>query len=248
MLRRRDRATSLAALLIGAAASVAIVPPARAHDFLLLTGVDVTTRNNLYGYGGLITPIPWLGNTGSLAQDGFLFRLWGFGQRIKYSREGTSTVEASGGGVEAGLGYQVVRPGWRVSGYASYVFRSFDLSPDDTRTELRRRHGVRLQIEGYVDLVSNLGIEAQFNYTANWNTYWTRVRPYYRFFGDFRAGPEFTFLGGNEFDRQRYGAHVAGLTLGPANLSLGVGADRDVRKSSTSAYFNVGATFLFQTQ
>lgn len=242
----RSRLTAFASA-VSTIALLAAAHPARAHDILLLAGVDVGTRNNIYGYGGVITPIPWLGNRGSLGEDGFLFRLWGFGQNFKYSRETLRSVEATGGGVEVGLGYQIVRPGWRVSGYASYAFRSLDLSPDDARSDIRRRHGVRLQLEGQVDLFSSLGIEAIGSYVVNWNNYWTRVRPYYRVSGDLRVGPEFTFLGGSEFDRQRFGGHVAGLALGPANFSFAAGGDRDSRKDVWSAYFNVGASFLFQT-
>lgn len=239
----------LRAAIFTAMAASAIAPSAaRAHEWLLLAGVDATTRSNVYGYGGLVTPLPVFGNTGSLSQDGVLLRLWGFGQRFDYSRGNLSDVDVTGGGADIGLGYQIVRPGMRASLFVSYAYRSFHLSPDDASSELRRRHGVRLQLETEADFNSHVGVSAIGAYAFNFNDYWVRVRPYYRLDGELRVGPEITLLGGSEYDRQRYGGYISGVKLGPVTLSVAAGGDRDSRNNEWSAYFNVGASFLFSTR
>lgn len=222
--------------------------PGAAQDFMVLTGVDATTRSNVYGYVGLVAAIPAFGNAGSLDQDGLLVRLWGFGQYFDYSRNTISDVDVTGGGAEAGLGYQIVRPWFRIAGYVSYAFRSFHLDPDDPGSNLRRKHGVRLQLEAQADFNSHVGVEGAIAYAANFNDYWGRARPYYRLDGQLRLGPEFTAFGGSEYDRQRYGAFLSGLKLGAAELSFAAGGDRDSRKNEWSAYFNVGAVFRFSTR
>jgi hypothetical protein len=237
------RTATVVAIAIGGAAH-----EARAHDWLLLGGADATTEGEVYGYGGLITPIPLFGNVGRLDQDGLLLRIWGFGQRFDYSRTNLQDVDATGGGAEIGLGYQIVRPGVRVSAYVSYAFRSYQLSPDDPSSGLRRRHGVRLQLETQLDLTPQFGVSAIGSYAAVFNEYWARLRPHYALDADLRIGPEFTFFGGKDYDRQRYGGFISGVKLGPAALSFSAGGDHDARKRDWSAYFNVGASFLFSTQ
>ncbi|MCW5770725.1 MAG: cellulose biosynthesis protein BcsS [Rhodospirillaceae bacterium] len=239
------RKTVLGTTAAFAVALAAAARPAAAQEAMLLTGIDATTNANIYGYVGALAPLPAFGNPGSLDQDGFLLRVWGFGQGFDYSRKSLSEVDATGGGFDAGIGYQIVRPNYRVAGYVSYAFRSFHLSPDDPGSELRRHHGVRLQLETQADFNSHVGIEAIAAYAVNFNDYWGRVRPYYRLDGALRAGPEFTLFGGREYDRQRYGGFLSGLKLGPAELSLAAGGERDGRKNEWSAYFNLGATFRF---
>lgn len=217
--------------------------PAMARDILALSGLDVATDGDIYGYVGAIIP---LNESGKLGETGWLLRLWGSGQSFDYKRGALPKIDATGGSGEILIGRALIARGntW-FNVYLGYVFRAFNTSPDDPNTSLDRHHGAKVQGEFRSDIGNEWGIELIAQYIAFHDTYWTRFRPYARVTDNISIGPEITPSGGEEWDNLRFGGFVAGIPVGKARLGFNAGGQRNVRRKTWNAYFGVNVSLLF---
>ncbi len=222
---------------------LALGRPAAARDILALSGGDATTRGDVYGYIGAVIP---LNESGKLGEEGWLLRLWGAGQAIQYTRQGTTNVDAVGGIGEIAIGRTLVARGntW-LNAYLGYIFQAFDTSPNDPLTTLDRNHGLKVQAEFNTDIGNDWGIELMGSYTVFLNQYWTRIRPYIRVTDTISIGPELSPFGGKEWDNIRFGGFVEGIPIGKALVGLKAGGERDVRRKKLNAYFGASVTIVF---
>lgn len=206
-------------------------------------GVDFSHRT-IWGYAGTAVAVGH-----SLADSGFNVRFAGFAGDFDYNA-GRRTVDATGGGVELGVGYQwiIIDRRTHLTGYVSGVYRSFDTSPNDPNSDLSDEHwGLKLQLEFEHRFSQEWGIETIGAYTFNFDSYWTRVRPSYWITNSIRVGPELSFYGGDEYDRQRVGFYIEGIPLFTDRFQVGAkaGWQNDSRRDFSSAYAGVSASFRF---
>ncbi len=230
-------------LCIVLASFAAVGRPAMAREILGLTGLDVATDGDIYGYVGAIIP---LNESGKVGAGGWILRLWGSGQSFDYKRSGIRTVTATGGSGEILIGRSLIARGdtW-FNVYLGYVFRAFDTDPKDRRASVNRHHGLKFQGEFVTDIGNDWGIDVNAQFTAIHNVYWTRLRTYFRVTETIKVGPELSPSGGSHWDTIRVGAFVAGIPVGKARLGIKAGGARAVRHKSWAGYFGVSASFLF---
>ena len=201
-----------------------------------------TTGDDHYGYAGAsIAPF------GSIHEQGWRIRVFGFGAGFEYAGPGGRTTNATGGGGSASIGYDWRFDGLRITTYVGGAARHFDTSPENPSSSLEDENvGLPVQVESNYRLSQQLGINVIGLYTFFYDTYWTRVRPtIWLAWRDLRAGPEFTFLGGDEWDRQRYGAFVSGFQVGRLNIGLKGGVEYDSREHETGGYGGIEMSFTF---
>jgi hypothetical protein len=234
--------------VLAAAGALALVggaaQDARAQDLdgVAWAGVDFS-NNVVWGYAGTVIALDH-----ELGHSGFNFRFAGFGGAFDYNA-GRRTVDATGGGIEFGVGYQWNLSQWtRISTYVNGVYRSFETDPDDPNSDLEDEHwGIKLQFEFDHRFSYEWGINLLTSYTFIQENYWTRVRGAYWLTNSMRVGPELTFYGGDEYDRQRVGAYIEGIPFFNTGLEWGVkaGYQYDSRNDISSAYGGVSASFSF---
>ncbi len=230
-------------LCVVLASFAAVGRPAMARDILALSGLDVASDGDIYGYVGAVIP---LNERGKLGQTGWLLRVWGSGQSFDYKRTALPKITATGGSGEILIGRALVARGntW-FNVYLGYVFRAFNTSPDDPNTSLDRHHGAKIQGEFRSDIGNEWGIDLIAQYVAFHDVYWTRIRPYFRVTDTISIGPEITPSGGDEWDNLRFGGFVAGISVGKARLAFNAGGERAVRQKNWQAYFGVSVSLLF---
>lgn len=202
--------------------------PARA-DSLLLGGYSGSTSDSQYGYIGGIIPI-----SGGLWDEGWRVRLWADYLAYDYDKTDDATgikseIDADGFGGSLGLGYRWnMNTNTNVTAYANVVYRDIDLDPDDpTNDSADDNVGARMQLEINHDFDNRWNTSLMGHYTVVFDSYWSRLRPGYRLDNNLIVGPELILLGGEKYDKQKFGAFVRGFNLGNFKLGLAAGAERE---------------------
>lgn len=237
-----------AAVIIGFISFISISTNTAARDVLGIAGYSGNTDDTHYGYAGFIIPLKIGENQeGNFGQDGFLLRLWGAGLAYDYDT-GTPSVniDVTGGIGEAGLGYHWVRPTYTNSLYISYVGKFLDDDPDDPfNNNIDDHNGLKFQADTTQNINEQFGINLNGSYTAFLDDYWVRGRLFYRYTDSIKIGPELTGLGGDRYDRIKFGAFISGIKIGSTSMVLNVGADHDNRDDDTDMYFGVSFSRMF---
>ena len=206
---------------------------------VLFWGYD-TTGDDHYGYvGAAIAPF------GSINESGVRLRFFGYGANFDY--DASPDREATGGGGGGYLGYSHRTENLSLPGYVGAEGRGFDIDPSDSRSDLHDENvGLPLLAELDYSFSERFSVSALANYTFLLDTYWTRLRPTFSLgWQNLRAGPEVTAYGGDEWDKQRYGAFLSGFRLGGVDIGVKVGAEYDSRDNETDAYGGVEMGFAF---
>jgi len=196
---------------------------ARADGKLALAGAEYGGDNGYY-YAGLLAPFP-----GSDLGNGFIQRYWVDWLRYEYDN-GTRTVTAKAPGAAVALGYSKSTEPGSFSVYAGPVYRNTDLSPDDSKSDVRgAQWGVNLSLQ----------VESRFNerwrangiasYTTTTAAYWTRGRLTRGFYTHHEIGVEAIFHGNDDYNAWQAGVVVLGFQPAP-RTSLGLKAG--TRKTS----------------
>jgi hypothetical protein len=96
-----------------------------------------------------------------------------------------------------------------------------------------------------LDFSHNLGLYGAASYSSANSTYWARIRPGYNA-KKFIIGPEFTALGGNSYDQQRYGVYVGNLAItNNLKLELNAGHSEAARRGNSGFYGGAGFALFF---
>lgn len=207
---------------------------------VVFMGYD-TNINDHYGYiGAVIAPL------GHLEQSGWRVRVFTFGALFSYD-SGPRDIDATGFGGSVSIGYQIRTGGWRVSGYVGVAGRYFDTDPEDRSSSLEEENiGLPIQIEVDYRFNSGFSLNVLASYTFFYRTYWSRIRPTFHIYRyHVRVGPEFTLMGGEEWDRQRVGAFIGGIRIGPATLGLKGGMEYNSRETEIGGYGGLEVSFSF---
>ena len=230
--------------LIGISADAADLnqPVAHGPSTVLFWGGNAKEKA-YYLYGGGVTAL-----SGDISQDGLLFRaVLGFGE-YKYSTTAVASGKVNGDifQAEASLGYQIYSDAFRLSGYLGIDYQDNDLSPNDT-TNSTRGDEVGAKFQAEVETVHSAPYYASLmgSYSTANDSYWSRARIGYKFDG-FIIGPEGLLMGNNEYDGQRIGAFLGGISLGALNVSISGGyADVDGTQGGSSGYGAIGFSMTF---
>lgn len=124
--------------------------------------------------------------------------------------------------------------------YTNVVFRNIELEPDDPdNVSADENIGALLQLElnhdfGYCWDTSLMG-----SYTVVFDEYWARLRPGYRLDHNLTIGPELIALGGDNYDKQRFGVFVKGFNFGDFRLGVAAGAERRGKSGAVGPYGGV---------
>jgi len=189
------------------AAAGLLTAPAAHADGVLLGGANWYDEGVYYSLGSLF-PL-----NGDFGKDGPILKVWVYGTDFDYDA-GFDDVNAEGFGGEVSIGYQKLFEHGRVAGYVGVTHRDLDLSPDDPDADgLEKDTGIPIQFEGGYEFTDMFGVDGIASYTAIYNEYWGRFRPFTRL-GPLYVGPELILNGGDEFDNQYYGVFVGGIPLG----------------------------------
>ncbi len=213
-------------------------------DSLLLGGYNGSSLDSQYGYIGAIIPIG-----GGLWDQGWRVKLWGDYVSFDYDKTDLATgtkgeIDADGFGGNLGIGYRWnMSAETNVTAYASVVYRDLDLDPDDPDND-DDDVGARMALELNHDFGNRWSTSMMGSYTAVMDSYWARMRPGYQTNGNYVVGPEVVVLGGDEFDKQRFGAFISGINLGSMKLGLKAGVELD--DGDTGGYG--GLSLSYRTQ
>jgi hypothetical protein len=210
--------------------------PAHAESNTVWTGVSVM-EDSYYAYIGGVKAF-----NGDLDKDGILIRgSFGFGA-YQYD-----TVAVAGGEVEADqlsgdlmIGYQWVGDSDRFAIYVGGSVEDHDLEQKDPNNG-GSEGGLKVQADGYLDLMPNVKLSGLGSYSTAFETYYTNASLTYDF-GMFEFGPEAGFLGNKGFNQNRYGAKL-GVDLGSVDLTLNGGLAVGGRDDDDSAYGGLSLAF-----
>lgn len=241
-------------LLFAAAVALAMAAtfaPARAgegdgRDILLLSGFQ-TNAPDAYAYVGTIIPL----TDEDLGDDGVLLKLWADWVAFDYQavNDGFNDQDVDGTryGLQVAIGYQEYFGDSRITAYAGPEFRHVDIDPDDPESNIKGADiSLKLQLEGYHAITDRWDVSAIVGYSIWFQAIYAKMRPSWRIWEDdsIRIGPEFVFLDGPKYEKQRGGVAVSGIRLGGASLGGSVGMERE-SKGDTTMYFGVNFAYIF---
>jgi len=206
----------------GYGADPANVPDA-VYSYAVVGGVDVVSKAT-EGYLGSIFAF-----NGDLDKDGLLFRSIGTYGFYKDVGNNVIGVDDRYWQSDVMLGYQIVRNGVTVAGYAGVDFQRHRLSPDDPSAVLRGTETgfkVALDIETERHNQSRMYFAAQGAYSTVFDTYYALGRIGLNM-GRIAIGPEAMLLGDESGDARRIGGFalttisLGGATTGTLSGSVG---------------------------
>lgn len=217
---------------------------------LYLAGVSANDEGDYYAYIGSIIPIL----DSSLDSDGTLLKLWVNNSEFEY--QGTlaggaggipTKFQGEGPGAEIAIGHRRTLTSKITSTtYIGLVWRDIDVSPNDPGTDVDDENAaIKLQQEFNVNLTNNFDISLMGSYNIGFDSYWSRLRPGYTFANGWKLGPEVIFLGGDVYDKQRYGVFLNGMSLGKLNLGLSLGNEEEASSSESSAYGSLSFSMVY---
>ncbi len=217
---------------------------------LYLTGINGNDDGEYYTYIGAILPV--LGS--SLDEDGSRIRLWGSYTDFEYDGSlvggatGTATsFDGDGPGAEVAYGYR-----WSflsnatATTYVGFTWKDIDISPDDPNSDVEDDvFGVKFQEEIDYQINQNWDVNLIASFVAGYNSYWGRLRPGYTFSNGWKFGPEVALLGGDVYDKQRYGVFLSDIKLGNVGITLNIGDEEESSTSDNSVYGGISLSFVY---
>ncbi len=209
---------------------------------LYLAGFSGNDDSDSYGYIGAIIPIAG----SSLSDDGLRVRLWGSYTDFEYDGAlpgGTTGIptkfEADGFGAEVAIGYRwSFLPNATATTYIGGTWKDINVEPTDLGSDLEDEDlGIKFQEEIDYQFTSNLDVSLIASYNVGYDgAYWGRIRPGYTFGNGLKIGPEAIFIGGEVFDKQRYGVFLSGAKLGNFGIGISAGFEDEASTSDDAFY------------
>ena len=169
------------------------------------SGIDFVEDAHFFYSGGIIAL------NGDISRNGFLLK--GFVGTGDYEYPTSSVpggnVDADATDLAALAGYQIYSGNYRFAAYVGVNWIDNDLNPKDP-TNPTAGSETGFAVSGEFDTVQSrpLYLSLIGQYSTAYETYWSRVRPGYRF-GTWVVGPEGIFMGDETYDAQRAGAFVS---------------------------------------
>lgn len=240
------KALSLTVLLCTAGANIALAQPVPAgtpkddpwDDTQVIAAGQVGGERNSYGTVGVVHALP-----GSKLGDGWVARVFADEVTYKYNGTGNRSVDATGFGGSASVGYMGSGPqGW-YGVYAGPAYKHVHESPVDPNSDARGGTiSARVQAEGDLNTSQDTKINALAGTDISSNTgYWARVRPMVRVAGDIYAGPEGAVMGDQDYHAYQAGVAVVGIHLTDKTQ---VGINGGYRKTKDQAGTGYGGVEL----
>jgi hypothetical protein len=213
-----------------AVVSVAAPLPLMARDFALFAGANGTLTDGdkkaQYGYLGLVVPV----SMQSLEADGWLGRFWLSYQDYKYDKTSSQRIHVEGPAVEGAVGYQkFFGPDTRLTGYLGLLHRNLDEKPNDSSSNAQQKdNGLKAQVEFTTKFTSSIGLSGIASHVFDIKSTWVRVRPAWYIDKSINVGPEFVYIHGDDYSKNRIGVFVEGIRLGEqANFGLSLGREHN---------------------
>lgn len=238
-LIRASRTAALAiAVMFGANSSPADAKSYEPADDLvyplvIVSGIELAEHAN-EAYTGLFYAF-----NGDLDSDGFVLRVLGSFGDFEYHIDHIE-IDADYWQGDVMLGYQWIRGGIDIGAYIGVDYQDYDLSPDDSTSDLRGDEvgfKVALDIESNGNDNSPIYLALYGDYSTAFDSYHALARVGYDF-GYFALGPEGWVLGDESGDAQRLGGFLKfdfpelGTFYGELLLSAGYqfvnGSDNDM--------------------
>jgi len=218
---------------------------------LYLTGINGNDDGEYYAYIGAIFPV--LGS--SLGEDGSRIRVWGSYTDFEYDGSllgGSSGVSTSfdgdGPGSEVAYGYRwSFLPNATATTYVGIAWKDIDISPDDPNSSTEDEvWGFKFQEEIDYQINQNWDVSLIASAVAGYHkAYWGRLRPGYTFSNGWKFGPEVVLIGGDVYDKQRYGVFLSDIKLGNVGITLNVGDEEESSTSDNSIYGGLSLSFVY---
>jgi cellulose biosynthesis protein BcsS len=234
-------------LAFGVAASLLFVPRPVAAQSTTSTaafwGVDAGPNGNAF-YLGAVRAL-----NGDFGRDGFLLR--GLGVYGSYEYQATiGDIHGKYSLYDAMLGYQLLRPGFRIAGYVGAEYQEHRLTPFDPENRVVGAE-TGFKVAGDITLGHSqpLFLILAGSYSTAFETYWSRLRIGYKV-GQLTLGPE-AFRTGNEgSDAWRVGGFAQiKLDKSPFEITVSAGQHTNdksgifANKDGAYASLNLGLSF-----
>lgn len=229
----RGNSTWLSAALVVVSTTVAMaadkavitkapVAPAATHIEYgnLYFGVDWTSHKSLAGYTGVLYAPTGMHQSG--------LRLSAFGLVGRYEYHGGNAGELFKGNfysTDALIGWSHVFRNGAFTLAAGANFQHHRVRPSDPNNSVQGSEwGLKVQADLWVNPTPNTLIYALGSYSTAFDTYYTIGRLGFDVTGrQVFFGPEVGGLGNDRTDQVRVGAHITGIRLGPAKLTVSGG-------------------------
>jgi hypothetical protein len=186
---------------------------------VVFSGIDFAD-DSIAGYTGIIVSA-----NRDLGKDGILFRLVGVNAQYEYDTTlpgpTPAVIDGDGWFLDAMVGYQFLRTGYRIAGYIGVDYQDHDLTPNDPFNSVNGDEvGFKVVGEFETDDTSRLYLGALASYSTAFDTYWARGRVGLRH-EDWIFGVEGGGSGNEGYDVQRIGGFVdMPLAMGPLSGRL----------------------------
>jgi hypothetical protein len=180
---------------------------------VVFSGIDFAD-DSVAGYTGIVVAA-----NGNLGQDGLLFRAVGVNAQYEYDSTiggAPAIIDGDAWMLDAMVGYQWLRPGFRFGTYIGVEYQDHDLTPDDPTNSVNGDEvGFKVVGDFETDASSRLYLAALASYSTAFDTYWARGRVGLRH-QDWIFGVEGGGSGNEGYDVQRIGGFVdLPLPMGP---------------------------------
>jgi len=193
-------------LVVGVVLSVPLLPhPVAAQgtttSTAVFSGADWGPAGNAF-YLGAITAL-----NGNFARDGVLLRGLGVYGSYDYT-DAVGDVHGRYWLFDEMIGYQIIRPGFRIAGYVGAEEQNHKLSPFDPTNPVVGTQ-VGFKVAGDITLGHNqpLFVNLAGSYSTAFDTYWSRLRIGYKI-DRITIGPEALLLGNEGSDARRIGGFL----------------------------------------
>lgn len=205
-------------------------------------GVDVKD-SSYYTYAGSVQS---LSGKSIYTQDGFLIKeAAGFGD-FSFKKSGvagdvTGTVRTA----DLSLGYKKVFENGGIAIYAGGSVENHQRSANDAGNDVIGTHaGFIASTDGQVRLSDRFTLMGMASYATANQSYWTHFAAGYAFdagkIGRMTFGPTVGFSGGEDYDVQRYGASLADINIGFANMYVYSGYEVCSNSDNNGVYSGIG--------
>ena len=205
----------------------------------LYFGIDAAAHGSLVGYAGILAA------PSGMHQSGLRISAFGMHGRYRYFSDPTQ-VEARFESADLLIGWSELFGNGAITLAVGGNFQNHRLHPSDPDNSVRGAElGFKVQGDIWANPTPSTLVFALASYSTAFNTYYALGRAGYDFAGNqVFIGPEIGTLGNDRTDQVRVGAHVTGLKLGPAKITIS-GGWLNQRDEGPGGYAAAAVDFTF---